>query len=293
MAEGNDLIGLQQRGCLLIAEDVCKSYEIPNGRGARVPVLDRANLCVRSGELACLLGPSGSGKTTLLNIVAGFERPTSGRVLVNDREIRRPGSDRGVVFQEDGLFPWLTVRGNIGYGLARAGCCRKEIRTKVSRFIRLMGLEGFSDFYTDQLSGGMKQRVALARVLVNKPAALLMDEPFAALDALTRASMQTLLLHVWAATSQSILFITHDVDEALILSDRIFVMTSGPGCILEEVTVALTRPRTLDVTAGPEFLALKRRLVNLLERAKAGERPRRIMPVSMADAEPSPGDPSG
>jgi len=278
-------MGMRERGCLLVVEDVSKSYEIRNGLRKRIAVLERINLCVRSGQLACLLGPSGSGKTTLLNIIAGFERPTSGSVLVNSREIQRPGFDRGVVFQEDGLFPWLTVHENIGYGLVRAGCSRKEIKQKVTHFIHLVGLEGFSDYYSDQLSGGMKQRVALARVLVNEPDALLMDEPFASLDALTRASMQSLLLDVWGAMSQTILFITHDVDEALILSDRIYVMTASPGCILEEVTVTLPRPRTLEVMATSEFLAVRRKLFNLLERAKAGERPLHILPACLADAE--------
>jgi len=276
-------MSLRDRGCLLVIEEVSKSYESPNGRGELLAVLKRVNLCVRSGQLACLVGPSGCGKSTLLNIVAGFERPTSGCVLVNNREVDGPGSDRGVVFQEDALFPWLTVRENIGYGLVRAGRSREEIREKASRFIRLVGLEGFSEFYPDQLSGGMKQRVALARVLVNEPDALLMDEPFAALDALTRASMQNLLLEVWGTMPQTILFITHDVDEALILSERIYVMTAGPGCILEEVSVELPRPRTMEVMATPDFLAVKRKLVNLLERAGAGGQPLEIIPTCPVD----------
>ena len=279
-------MGLRERGCLLVVEEVSKSYGAPNGRGERLAVLERINLCVRSGQLACLVGPSGCGKSTLINIIAGFERPTSGSVLVNNREVDRPGSDRGVVFQEDALFPWLTVRENIGYGLVRGGHSRGEIKEKVNRFIQLVGLEGFSEFYPDQLSGGMKQRVALARVLVNEPDALLMDEPFAALDALTRASMQTLLLEVWGAMPQTILFITHDVDEALILSERIYVMTTGPGCILEEVAVELPRPRTIEVMATPDFLAAKRKLVNLLERARAGGRPLEIIPACPPENDP-------
>jgi NitT/TauT family transport system ATP-binding protein len=272
--------------CKLVVEEVSKSYGIPNGRRDRLDVLQHINLCVRSSQLVCLLGPSGSGKTTLLNIIAGFERPTSGSVFVNDRKVLKPGSDRGVVFQEDSLFPWLTARENIGYGLVQAGRPRKEIENKVGDLIHLVGLEGFSDFYPDQLSGGMKQRVALARVLVNEPDAMLMDEPFASLDALTKAAMQSLLLAVWEAMSPSVLFVTHDVNEALLLSDRIYVMTACPGCILEEVAVALPRPRTLEVMDTPEFLRLRRRLVDLLERATAGERPLRIMPAFPADAEP-------
>lgn len=282
-------MGLRARGCLLVVEEVSKSHEDPSGGRERLAVLDRVNLCVRSGQVACLVGPSGCGKSTLLNIIAGFERPTSGCVLVNNREVDRPGSDRGVVFQEDALFPWLTIRENIGYGLVRAGRSREEIREKVNRFIQLVGLEGFSEFYPDQLSGGMKQRVALARVLVNEPDALLMDEPFAALDALTRTSMQNLLMEVWGAMPQTILFITHDVDEALILSERIYVMTAGPGCILEEVAVELPRPRTMEVMATPDFLSVKRKLVNLLERAKAGGRPLEIILACPAETDPSAG----
>lgn len=272
-------MGLRERGCRLVVEEVSKSYEDPSGGGEHLAVLERVNLCVRSGQLACLLGPSGCGKSTLLNIVAGFEQPTSGCVLVNNREVNRPGSDRGVIFQEDALFPWLTVRENIAYGLVRVGRSREQIKEQVNRFIRLVGLESFSEFYPEQISGGMKQRVALARVLVNEPDALLMDEPFAALDALTRASMQSLLLGVWGTMPQTILFITHDVDEALILSERIYIMTTGPGSILAEVVVELPRPRTLEVMATTEYLAIKRKLVNLLERAQSGERPLEVLPA--------------
>jgi len=280
-------MSMRERCCLLVVEELSKSYEVPTGQGGRIDVLERVNLCVKSGQLACLLGPSGCGKTTLLNIIAGFERPTSGCVLVNNREVAGPGFDRGVVFQEDALFPWLTVRDNIGYGLVRAGNSRDEITKKVHRFIQLVGLEGFSDFYPDQLSGGMKQRVALARVLVNAPDALLMDEPFAALDAQARGAMQNFLLEVWGAMPQTILFITHDVDEALILSDRIYVMTAFPGCILEEVPVDLPRPRTVEVMATPAFFEIKRRLVTLLERAGAGKRPLNIITACPIDSKPA------
>lgn len=221
--------------------------------------------------------------------IASSERVAAGFLLVNNREVDRPGSDRGVVFQEDALFPWLTVRENIGYGLVRAGRSRGEIKEKVSRFIQLVGLEGFSGFYPDQLSGGMKQRVALARVLVNEPEALLMDEPFAGLDALTRSSMQNLLVKVWETIPQTILFITHDVDEALIISGRIFVMTAPPGCILDEVAVEFPRPRTLEVMASPDFLAVKRKLVHLLDQAQNCKRPLEIIPVCPAETDPLTG----
>jgi NitT/TauT family transport system ATP-binding protein len=271
-------MGLRERGCLLVIEEVCKSFEDTTRGKATLKVLDRVNLCVRSGQFSCLLGPSGCGKSSLLNIIAGFEQASSGCVLINNREVNRPGSDRGVIFQEDALFPWLTVRENIAYGLIRAGRSKDQIREKVNHFIELVGLEGFSEFYPEQISGGMKQKVALARVLINEPEALLMDEPFAALDALTRSSMQNLLLELWEAIPKTILFVTHDVDEALILAERIYVMTTGPGSILADVEVDLLRPRNLDIKATPAYLAIKRNLVNLLERARSGERPPEILP---------------
>jgi NitT/TauT family transport system ATP-binding protein len=256
-------------GCQLILDLLSKSF--PGRRRGEEPVavLDRVSLCVQGGEFACLLGPSGCGKSTLLNIVAGFDMPTGGRALVNSQEVMGPGPDRGVAFQEDALFPWLTARGNIGYGLKQQRVEAKEAARRIEEFIELVGLEGFADYYPDQLSGGMKQRVALARVMVNFPAALLMDEPFAALDAQTRTGMQGMLLDVWARLRQTVLFVTHDVDEAILLSDRIFVMSTRPGAILEEVTVELPRPRAFD--AG--FLAMRQRVLGLLEHAMGGERP--------------------
>ena len=264
---------MKARGCQLIVDQVSKEFGSPDPQGQAVAALDRATLCVQAGELVCLLGPSGCGKTTLLNIVAGFDAPTSGRVLVNAQEVRAPGPDRGVVFQEDALFPWLTARDNIAYGLIRRGHRGPEARRQVARFLDLVGLDGFSDYFPDQLSGGMKQRVALARVMVNSPAALLMDEPFVALDAQTRSAMQSLLLEVWSRLGQTILFITHDVDEALLLADRMYVMTNRPGTILDEVRVDLPRPRTVDTLTSAGFIGSKRRVLRLLHRAIGGERP--------------------
>jgi ABC-type nitrate/sulfonate/bicarbonate transport system ATPase subunit len=261
------------RGCQLIVADVSKRFDPPNPQERGIEALDRVNLCVQAGELVCLLGPSGCGKTTLLNIIAGFEVPTAGRVLVNAREVHGPGPDRGVVFQEDALFPWLTARGNVAYGMARRRLRSPDVRAQVGRFLGLVGLDGFSDYFPDQLSGGMKQRVALARVMINSPAALLMDEPFIALDAQTRAAMQALLLNVWSELGQTILFITHDVDEALLLADRVYVMTSRPGTVLDEVHVALPRPRTLETITSERFLTTKRFVLKLLQRAVDGERP--------------------
>ena len=261
------------RGCQLIVADISKCFDPPNPQEEAIQALDRVNLCVQAGELVCLLGPSGCGKTTLLNTIAGFEGPTGGCVLVNGSEVHGPGPDRGVAFQEDALFPWLTARGNVAYGLARRALRGTDARAQVDRFLGLVGLDGFADYFPDQLSGGMKQRVALARVMINSPAALLMDEPFVALDAQTRAAMQTLLLEVWSELGQTILFITHDVDEALLLADRVYVMTSPPGTVLDEVRVSLPRPRALETVTSERFLEKKRLVLRLLQRAINGERP--------------------
>jgi NitT/TauT family transport system ATP-binding protein len=256
-------------GCQLILDLLSKSY--PGRRRGEPPVsiLDRVSLCVHGGEFACLLGPSGCGKSTLLNLVAGFDAPTTGRALVNGQMVSGPGPDRGVAFQEDALFPWLTARANIGYGLKQQRVGGQEAARRVDEFVHLVGLDGFADYFPDQLSGGMKQRVALARVMVNFPAALLMDEPFAALDAQTRTGMQGVLLDVWSRLRQTVLFVTHDVDEAIVLADRIFVMSSRPGAILEDVLVDLPRPRAFDA----DFLAMRQRVLGLLEQAMGGERP--------------------
>jgi NitT/TauT family transport system ATP-binding protein len=256
-------------GCQLIINLLSKAYASPHRHEAAVDVLDRVSLCVHSGELACLLGPSGCGKSTLLSIVAGFDTATSGQVLVNGREVAGPGPDRGVAFQEDALFPWLTVRGNIAYGLKRQHVPGAEQMRRINEFLELVGLTHFADYHPDQISGGMKQRVALARVMVNFPSALLMDETFAALDAQTRAGMQDLLLDVWGRLRQTVLFVTHDVDEAITLADRIFVMTGRPGAILEDIAVDLPRPREFD----EGFLRMKRRVLALLDHAIGGERP--------------------
>lgn len=231
-----------------------------------VVALNDVSMTVNANEVLCLLGPSGCGKSTVLNLIAGFEFPTSGTVTLDGAVVSKPGPDRGVVFQEHALFPWLTVLGNITFGRKlRNG---KEDETHyldlARKYIAWMGLQGFENRLPKELSGGMRQRAALARVLVNEPKVLLMDEPFAALDAQTRASMQMLLLAVWERLRTTILFITHDIDEAVLLGDRILVMTARPGRIKEVIPVPLKRPRGFDAVLSTAFTQTKARILELL-----------------------------
>lgn len=227
-----------------------------------VVAIDGIDLDVGDDEFLTILGPSGCGKTTLLNIVAGFDHATSGEVKLDGEPVRKPGPDRGVVFQEYALFPWLSVEQNIEFGLRERRIPKAERTERVRKQIASVGLSGFEQRYPQELSGGMRQRVALGRVLANDPKILLMDEPFAALDAQTRTIMQQELLRVWGAERRTALFITHNIEEALLLGDRVVVMTARPGRIKEIVTVALPRPR--DVTST-EFNQMRRRVATLLE----------------------------
>jgi len=220
-------------------------------------VLGDINLQAMRGELICILGRSGCGKSTLLKILAGFISPSSGVLLINGKPVRSPGPDRCVVFQEDTLFPWLTVGENIAFGLKGLGMDRKAVRKEVDRFLSLVGLSEFKDYVPRDISGGMKQRVALARVLILNPGVLLMDEPFASLDAQTREEMQDLLLSLWRSLSHTILFVTHDVNEAITLADRILVMSKDPGYIKKEIPVHLPRSRKRE---DRQFIELSRRL---------------------------------
>jgi NitT/TauT family transport system ATP-binding protein len=209
----------------------------------------------------CLLGPSGCGKSTLLNIVAGFVRPTEGRVSLDGAEVKGPGRDRGVVFQEHALFPWFRVGQNVEFGLKMAGVPRRERAVIADRYLDLVGLHPFRQAFPKELSGGMKQRVAIARALANDPKILLMDEPFGALDAQTRRLMQDELTKIWAATGKTILFVTHAIEESLLLADRVAVMSPRPGRIKALRAVPLSRPRS-DVAA--DFVALKAEIQELL-----------------------------
>jgi NitT/TauT family transport system ATP-binding protein len=237
-----------------------------------VVALQGFDLEVQDGEFVCLLGPSGCGKTTVLRIVAGLERATSGRVLVHRKRVMGSGGDRGMVFQEFALFPWRSVRKNIEFGLEVKGL-PEEKRAKISsNLIDLVGLKGFEDAHPSELSGGMKQRVGIARALANNPDVLLMDEPFGALDAQTRNLMQKELLRIWSATRKTILFVTHSVDEAVFLADRIVVMTARPGKVREIIPVNLPRPRD---RTGAEFIGVRGKVLEELdeefEKARAKE----------------------
>ena len=229
--------------------------------GKRTEALRRVSLTIGENEIVCLLGPSGCGKSTVLRVVAGFETASEGDVLVDGVPVTGPGPDRGVVFQEQALFPWLSIHQNIIYGPKIRRLGRAAYEGLAERYIDVVGLRGFEHHYPHELSGGMKQRVAIARVLINSPAVLLMDEPFGALDAQTRSTMQEWLLDVWHAARPTILFITHDVDEAIFLADRVYVMTARPGRIKLEREVPLPRPRTLDVLTSSVFMHLKREIL--------------------------------
>jgi NitT/TauT family transport system ATP-binding protein len=239
---------------ILDLRGVSKQFEL---QGQRIEALRDAHLTVRKGEFVCLIGASGCGKSTLLRIVAGFETTSRGQALMWDKPIAGPGPERGMVFQDYGLFPWLTVRGNIGFGPTARGRSTDEIRDIVERFITLVGLQRFADAFPHQLSGGMKQRVAIARVLANDAEIVLMDEPFGALDAMTRERLQDELLEIWQRTGLTVLFVTHSIEEAIFLADRIVVMSPGPGRIDSEIAVTLPRPR--DVVAS-DFNDLRREL---------------------------------
>jgi len=223
--------------------------------GRAIEALRGANLRVKKGEFICLIGASGCGKSTLLRMTAGFESATSGETLMWGVPIAGPGPSRGMVFQDYGLFPWLNVRDNIGFGPKSRGRTRAEIRETVDRFIELVGLSNFADVYPHQLSGGMKQRVAIARVLANDAELVLMDEPFGALDAMTRERLQDELLEIWQRTKLTVVFVTHSVEEAIFLANRVVVMTPGPGRIESDNALDLPRPRDV---SSPEFNAIRR-----------------------------------
>lgn len=234
-------------------DNVSKTY-----RGQKdVRALQDVSLKVDEGEFVALLGPSGCGKSTLLNVLAGFEKISEGQLLFDGTAITRPGPDRGVVFQEAALFPWLTVWENVVFGPQVQGMARAEYESRARQLLDLVGLSSFADALPVQLSGGMRQRVGIARVLVMNPRALLMDEPFGALDAQTRLSMQQLLLDVWQKLNTTVLFVTHDIDEAILLSDRICVMSARPGRIIKTIPIELPRPRSIASLTSPQFVAYK------------------------------------
>ena len=219
----------------------------------------------------CVVGASGGGKSTLIRILAGLETPTDGQVLLDREAVSGPGSDRGMVFQSYTLFPWLTVKRNVMFGLLMTGHSTPTAESEAIQWIELVGLVGFENAFPHQLSGGMKQRVAIARALANRPRILLMDEPFGALDAQTRAEMQSYLIDIWRNVDVTVLFITHDLDEAVYLADRVLVMRANPGGVEELIEVAVPRPRSPEQFISPEFLATKRRLEHLIHPLGEGQ----------------------
>ena len=253
---------IDSRETVLEVQHIGKTFECRNGA---IEALRDVSFCVRRREFICVIGRSGCGKSTLIRILAGLEPASSGEVHVDQRAVRGPGRDRGMVFQGYTLFPWLTVRKNIMFGLLRGKMKRADAEIQADEWINMVGLNEFADHYPSQLSGGMKQRVAIARALANKPRILLMDEPFGALDAQTRCTMQTYLQHIWQNVDITILFITHDLEEAIYLADRIIVLDTHPGRIQEIIDVPLTRPRTAAQLLEPRFLAVKRRLEELIQ----------------------------
>jgi NitT/TauT family transport system ATP-binding protein len=236
-----------------------------SGAGHRVQALEAIDFHVPDGQIFSIIGPSGCGKSTILEIVAGFVPPSAGSVLVAGSAVSAPGPDRTMVFQQPNLFPWLTVLGNVMFGPRVQG--RRDMKAAIERarhLLDLCGLRGFEDRYPYQLSGGMRQRVAIVRALINEPRVLLMDEPFGALDAQTRLTMQELLLTIWQEFSPTILFVTHDIEEALFLGTRIGLMSRRPGRMKLDLTVPLGRPRTTEMLTDPAFVAMKARLLNEL-----------------------------
>jgi NitT/TauT family transport system ATP-binding protein len=246
------------------------------GEGAdAITAVDDVSLDIRPGEFVSIVGPSGCGKSTLLNMAAGFVAPTEGCVTLDGKLIKAPGAERGVVFQQYSLFPWLTVRRNVEFGLKMKGVGISTREAAARTLLGLAGLLAFENHYPDQLSGGMKQRVGIVRALAASPQVLLMDEPFGALDAQTRVVMQQILTNMWERMQISVFFITHDIDEAIFLSDRVYVMTARPGRIKAEIPIDLPRPRTEDMLASPEFARIKLKLRELIReeslRAMGGE----------------------
>ena len=244
-------------------------------QGHSIQVLDSINLQIKPGELVCLLGPSGCGKSTLLNIIAGFIKPTAGYVMVDQHQVKKPGADRGFVFQQYSLLPWKTTFQNVEFGLKIKGIPKSEREDMVGEYLNLVGLGKYRNAYPSQLSGGMQQRASIVRALVNSPSVLLMDEPFAALDAKTRHMMQELLLNIWSTLKTTVIFVTHDIEEAIFLGDRIFVMGVQPGRIKAEIGIPLDRPRHVDDMLSPEFTQLNRQVFELIreETLKGMEKP--------------------
>ena len=253
-----------------IAIEIQGVHKVFGSDANRVVALNDVSLTIGKDEFVCVVGPSGCGKTTLLNLLAGFEPPTLGQVRAFGHEIKAPGPDRTMMFQDYALFPWLTVKGNIEYGLKRRGIGRDERKHIIQHYVDLIDLKGFERKYPQQLSGGMRQRVALARALAVNPSVLLMDEPFAALDSFTRERMQDELVSVWQREKKAVFFITHNIDEAIKLADRIVVMSPRPGRIVEIIAVNARRPRDVDSEENAKIAREVREMLHAASIGRAG-----------------------
>jgi ABC-type nitrate/sulfonate/bicarbonate transport system ATPase subunit len=265
---------METKKAKITIKDVSRIFYSPSGekiealKGVNLEVEDAFSAAGRDiGEFRVLLGPSGCGKSTLLRMIAGLDKPSSGQVLVNGEIVTHPGKDRGMVFQKYTSFPWLTVADNVAYGMKINGVPEAQRKETVDRLLQSVGLSEFANVYPETLSGGMQQRVAIARTLALRPSVILMDEPFGALDAQTRSDMQQLLLQIWDETACTILFVTHDVEEAVYLADRIFIMSSHPGTIVEDVAVPFDRPRELGLKEKSEFHELQHYVLGRLKSA--------------------------
>jgi NitT/TauT family transport system ATP-binding protein len=252
--------GQEKRGRIDI-----QSVSIVFGSGADENIaVTETSLIINPGEFVCILGPSGCGKSTLLNSIAGYVTPSSGAVMVDDDEVSGPGPDRGMVFQQYSLFPWKTVLENIAFGPKLAGCSPDECSSIANTFLAMIGLTKIANSFPGELSGGMQQRVGIARALANYPRVLLMDEPFGALDAQTRIMMQESLLNIWAEFGITVVFVTHDVDEAIFLADRIVVMSASPGSVIADLKVNLERPRKAELATSHDFVELKKQCLGYI-----------------------------
>ena len=252
--EARNLTKASDRPVRVRIDNVVKKF---NGRNGEMVALNGVSLDIHDNEFICVVGPSGCGKSTLLNIIAGLLEPTEGKVYCDDKEVTGTGTERGVVFQQYALFPWLTVRKNVMFALEMRGIKKKEAKDKAMEYLEMVDLAKFADSYPKELSGGMKQRVAIARAYAAEPEVLLMDEPFGALDAQTRTQLQTELLETWEKHNKTCFFITHDVDEAIILAQRVIIMSARPGRIKEIVDINIPYPRTQETKMTQEFIELK------------------------------------
>ena len=250
------------------AEHIDKVYK--TGKKS-VAAIEDVSIDIQDNDFVCIVGPSGCGKSTLLRMLAGLDFPSAGNIIVNDRKVTGPGPDRGMVFQTYTLFPWMNVEDNIKFGLKIKKLPKAEQQEIADRYLKIIGLEKFAKSYSKELSGGMKQRVAIARALANQPEVLLMDEPFGALDPHTTSMMQLLMREIWVKEHPTVVFITHDIDEAVFLADKIYVMSARPGKMIKRVNVYLPHKRTLDLKDSPEFIKIRKGINDLLYMANTEE----------------------